>query len=120
MSKEHPATRPRGGLLANKEMCQCGERKQYGKDYGSAEKSLFQSTACVETGAEVVSPESASERCSGALQKDCNHEENREDDLHIWQYRRDVHNGIVAKGTGPVKFAVSLMHSDQPDALSII
>lgn len=82
--------------LTDKEMRQCGQCKEYGKDNSSAEKRLFKSTACVETGAEVVSPESASQRCPRALQDYADHEENREDDLHIWQYRRDVHGAIVS------------------------
>lgn len=77
-------------------MGECRQCKQYGKDNGSAEEGLFQPPACVETGAEVVSTECASERCPRSLQKNCNDEKNREDDLHVGQVCRDIHGERIA------------------------
>ena len=84
-------------------MYECRKGKKDGDSNSSAEESLFQPSTCVETGAEVVSPKGASQGCSRPLQQDADHKEYREDDLHIWQHRREFHGGIVSNCGSVVK-----------------
>lgn len=87
---------PRAGLT-DKDIHECRQSKQDAEDNGSLEECLLKPSARVETGAEVVSTESTPKACSGSLQEDRNDEEDRESDLHVWQYRRDFHGFKVSE-----------------------
>lgn len=92
---------PRAGLT-DKDIHECRQSKQDAEDNGSLEERLLKPPARVETGAEVVSTERTPEARSGALQQDRSDEEDREGDLHVWQYRRDFHGFKVSKRGGEV------------------
>ena len=114
---------PRAGLT-DKDIHECGQRKQDAEDNGSLEECLLKPPARVETGAEVVSTECPSEACSRTLQEDCRDEEDREGDLHVRQYHRDFHRHRVSKGgdevnQSPLRTSLGSLSAPAGAALSL-
>ena len=89
--------------LAYQQIDERREGEEDRKNYCCIEEGLFQTSAGVETGAEVISTKCASKARSSTLQEYRTYQSYREDDLHIGQNGQNSHARSLAKLRSGVK-----------------